>query len=502
MSRKSPSRLVVVSNRVGPVTDTARAGGLAVALVDAMRRRGGLWFGWSGDVSASALSRADVKEHGRLSLATVHLSQEDYDEYYRGFANSALWPLFHYRLDLTEFDREHYQGYLRVNRRFARVLERLLKPDDMIWVHDYHFFAFGEELRRMGCQQRMGFFLHIPFPAPEVMTTLPVHDMLVRALFAYDVVGFQTENDRHCFVRYVIDEVGGSDNGDGTVTAYGRTVRAEAFPISIDTDGFANMTRTKDAQSHLQRMRRQLENRLQVVGVDRLDYTKGLPERFRAFRRLLESYPENRGGVSFLQIAPKSRADVSQYQEIREELEQLAGSINGEFARYDWTPIRYLNQGFSRRALAGIYRASRVGLVTPLRDGMNLVAKEYVAAQAPRNPGVLVLSRFAGAAAQMPEALIVNPYDQQSVADALQKALNMGEEERRNRWKPMMQRLTEEDTTAWAAAFLERLHGSPLARQTAPKGRPASTPRLRAPQPLRARAGAASKRRSRRPGSR
>jgi len=457
-SSKQP-RLVVVSNRTGPITDTARAGGLAVALVDAMRRRGGLWFGWSGSVSEGALSRATVKEHGRITLATAPLSRDDYDEYYRGFANSSLWPLFHYRLDLTSFDREHYQGYLRVNQRFARVLTRMLRKDDVLWVHDYHFLAFGEELRRMGCEHRMGFFLHIPFPAPEVLTTLPVHDMLVRALFAYDVLGFQTVADRRCFVDYVVDEAGGRDNGDGTVTAFGRTVHAEAFPISIDTDGFAAMTRTRDAQSHYQRLRRQLEGRVQIVGVDRLDYTKGLPERFRAYRRLLESYPENRGGVSFLQIAPRSRSDVAEYQDIRAELEGLSGGINGEFANYDWTPIRYLNQAFSRRALAGIYRASRVGLVTPLRDGMNLVAKEYVAAQPPRNPGVLVLSRFAGAARQMGEALIVNPYDLQGVADAMQRALNMPEEERRNRWRALMARLREEDVSAWAQAFLERLAG-------------------------------------------
>jgi trehalose 6-phosphate synthase len=489
MHSRKPSRLVVVSNRVGPATDAARAGGLAVALVEAMRRRGGLWFGWSGEVSESTLSQAVLKHHGRLSLATVHLSREDYDEYYRGFANTSLWPLFHYRLDLTEFDRGHYKGYLRVNRRFARVLQRLLQPDDLLWVHDYHLLAFAEELRRMGCRQRMGFFLHIPFPPPEVVATLPVHDMLMRALFAYDVVGLQTETDRRCFVRYVVDEAGGIDNGDGTVTAYGRTVRAEAFPISIDTDGFAAMVRAKDAQSHLQRMRRQIEDRVQIVGVDRLDYTKGLPERFRAFRQLLESYPENRGGVSFLQIAPKSRADVSQYQDIREELEGLAGSINGEFARYDWTPIRYLNQGFSRRALAGIYRASRVGLVTPLRDGMNLVAKEYVAAQSPRNPGVLVLSRFAGAATQLTEALIVNPYDQQGVADALQRAINMPEAERRERWRALMRRLRVEDVGAWAKSFLERLQCTPTERCTTPSSDRRSTRRPeRPPAPGRTRA--------------
>ena len=463
MVSRAQSRLIVVSNRVGPVNDSARAGGLAVALVDALRARGGLWFGWNGARSDHGLTNPVERHHGRLSLATVPLSQDDYDEFYRGFANSSLWPLFHFRIDLATFDRHQFQGYLRVNHRFARILSGLLREDDTVWVHDYHFLTMAEELRRIGCTQRIGFFLHTPFPAPEVLITLPVHDRIVRAMFSYDLIGFQTEADRRCFARYVVDEAAGSDHGDGRLTAFGRTVRAQAFPISIDTEGFARMAREKEAQSHIARMRTLLNGRLQVVGVDRLDYSKGLPQRVRAFRQLLVSYPENRGAASFLQIAPRSRADVSQYEDIRTELEGLAGSINGEFSNYDWTPIRYLGRAFSRRALAGIYRASRVGLVTPLRDGMNLVAKEYIAAQSARNPGVLVLSRFAGAAAQLHEALIVNPYDLQGVADALQRALNMPIEERRERWQALMKGLRTQDIAAWTTAFLEALGEDTLA---------------------------------------
>jgi len=460
MSSRGRSRLIVVSNRVGPVSDSARAGGLAVALVDALRARGGVWFGWSGSRSEHALTNPVMRYHARLSLATLPLSDDDYNEFYRGFSNSSLWPLFHYRIDLTTFDRQQFHGYLRVNHRFARTLTGLLRKDDTVWVHDYHFLAMAEELRRKGCAQRIGFFLHTPFPAPEVLITLPVHDRLVRAMFGYDLIGFQTEADRRCFARYVVDEAGGTEHDDGTLTAFGRTLTARAFPISIDTDAFARMAREKEAQSHLARMRDLLQGRAQVVGVDRLDYSKGLPQRVLAFRQLLVSYPENRGAVSFLQIAPRSRADVSQYRNIRAELEGLAGSINGEFGNYDWTPIRYLGRAFSRRALAGIYRASRVGLVTPLRDGMNLVAKEYVAAQSARNPGVLVLSRFAGAASQLREALIVNPYDVQGVADALQRALNMPLEERRERWQALMKGLRTQDVAAWTESYLAALgHG-------------------------------------------
>ena len=461
MREERRSRLVVVSNRVATTEKAMRAGGLAVALLDALRESGGLWFGWSGKVSDSTRVSTRQLDRGRLAATTTDLSNEDYEEYYNGFANRTLWPLFHYRTDLTRFDRDDYQGYIRVNQRFARALKPLLEEDDLIWVHDYHLIAFGEELRRMGVRQTMGFFLHIPFPSPEVLTALPVHDVLIRALFAYDVLGFQSESDRRCFHEYVSSEAGGHVDSQGCAHACGRQVETAIFPIGIDSAEVARFAVSKEAKAHSSRMAKVLLNRLGVVGVDRLDYSKGLPERFRSFARFLEVYPENRGRVSFVQIAPPSRVDVPEYIDIRHELEGLSGSINAEYSEFDWTPLRYINRNFSRRALAGIYRLARVGLVTPLRDGMNLVAKEYVAAQSARDPGVLVLSRFAGAARQGADgALIVNPYDIRGVADALHRALGMPLSERKERWHSLIAGVREHDVRAWRESFVRRLRAA------------------------------------------
>ena len=453
------SRLVVVSNRVASPKNPAQAGGLAVALLDALRRSGGVWLGWSGEISEAERRTPELQHHNALTVATLDLTPGDYEDYYNGFANSTLWPLFHYRLDLASFDREHYQSYLKVNRRFAHALVPLLEADDYLWVHDYHLMACGEELRRMGCRQPMGFFLHTPFPPREILTALPTHDVLVRALFSYNVVGFQTRRDRDCFTDYVVNEARGQVLGPDRLKAFGREITVSDFPIGIDAGAFARYATTKEADQHATRMRRVLANRQAILGVDRLDYSKGLPERFRAFERLLAAYPENRGRVSYIQIAPRSRVGIQEYIDIRRELEALSGSINSEYSEFDWTPLRYINRSFSRRALAGLFRLARVGFVTPLRDGMNLVAKEYVAAQSPENPGVLVLSRFAGAAAQQGDgALIVNPYDVQGVADALQIALNMPLAERRARWRKLAEGVQRDDVTAWRESFLERLY--------------------------------------------
>ena len=459
------SRLVIVSNRVGPVRDAARAGGLAVALVDALRARGGLWYGWSGDTNNQSAG-VKVEQAGALQLATADLTEDEYDDYYNGFANRCLWPLFHYRIDLTAFDRRYYEGYRRVNAKFASGLFPLLRKDDTIWVHDYHFLAFGNELRQMGAEQAIGFFLHIPFPSPEVLATLPNHDALVRGLFAYDVLGFQTSRDLERFCDFVVREAGGHVEGDH-VTCFGRTIIARAFPIGIDTDGFAKMAaESEDARRQHEKAVRSLRGRAQMIGVDRLDYTKGLPERFQAFERLLDDYPDARGELVYLQIAPTSRGDVQAYREMRQELEGLSGHINGQYGEFDWTPLRYINRAFARRSLAGLYRASKIGLITPLRDGMNLVAKEYIAAQNPEDPGVLILSRFAGAIYQMPEAIAVNPYDIKEVADAIQNARYMSLEERRERFQALFDGLKRDDVAYWRDSFLATLeHEAPMHRK-------------------------------------
>jgi trehalose 6-phosphate synthase len=456
-------RLVVVSNRVAVATDAkATAGGLAVALQDALGDHGGIWFGWSGKTGARTQAKPTIKKVGNVTYATVDLSHQHHEEYYNGFANRTLWPLFHYRLDLTAFSQQDYSGYLQVNTLFANKLTPLLQPDDVLWIHDYHMIPLGEELRRAGVTQPMGFFLHTPFPAMEILTALPSHRALVRALCAYDVVGFQTENDLRSFLDYVVHEAAGGILGNHLIHAFGRTLRTEIFPIGIDTADFARSGSRSTRARGAKRLLEKPGDRAWIVGVDRLDYSKGLVQRFEAFQRLLETHESYRTKVTLVQVAPPSRSEVPEYMEIRRELETMAGHINGQFADYDWVPINYLNKSFTRQELAGFYRTSRIGLVTPLRDGMNLVAKEYVAAQNPLDPGMLVLSRFAGAARELDAALIVNPFDFDGVAEAIVQGLEMPLEERLERWNAMMDILKVNTLTAWRDNFLKTLAEAPF----------------------------------------
>lgn len=456
------SRLVVVSNRVAAVKKGGDSvGGLAVAILAALRQTGGIWFGWSGEVVTTARDEPDVFPVGRVTYATVDLCRKDYEEYYNGYANRTLWPLCHYRLDLATFNRRHFEGYMRVNRLFARLLVPLLKDEDLVWVHDYHLFPMGEELRRRGVKNPLGFFLHTPFPATEILVALPEHADLVRAMCAYDLVGFQTENDLRSFKDYITFEAGGEAYPDGTIRAFGRTLQARVFGIGIDTEAIAHSAVQAENTMTTQRLKESLLERKLIIGVDRLDYSKGLIQRLLAFARLLESYPKTRTQVTMLQIAPPSRSDVPEYLELRRTLEETAGKINGRFAEFDWVPIRYLNKTFKQSTLTGFYRISRIGLITPLRDGMNLVAKEYVAAQNPTNPGVLVLSRFAGAACELEAAVIVNPFDIDGVAEALHRSLEMSRDERRERWQAMMAVLRRNDVTAWRRNFIGTLERSP-----------------------------------------
>ena len=456
------NRLVVVSNRVAVTPDAkTRAGGLAVALQDALREHGGVWFGWSGKVVPQTTAEPTITRDGPITYATVDLSRKNSAEYYNGFANRTLWPLFHYRLDLTAFSKQTYSGYLRVNTMFAEKLLPLLEAGDLIWVHDYHLIPLGEELRKKGVTQPMGFFLHTPFPAMEIFTALPSHYALVRAFCSYDVVGFQTENDLRAFLDYIIHEAGGSILGDHLIRAFGRTVRVEVFPIGIDTEDFVESAKQAADSESTKRLLDRVGKRLWIIGVDRLDYSKGLVERFLSFERLLETRPEYRGKVTLMQIAPPTRSEVPEYREIRRNLETEAGHINGRFADFDWTPIHYLNKSFKRHNLAGFFRVSRIGLVTPLRDGMNFVAKEYVAAQDARDPGVLVLSRFAGAARELDTALLVNPFDYDAVADAMARGIEMPLEERRERWAAMMEKLRANTLSTWRDGFLKVLGEGP-----------------------------------------
>ncbi len=455
------TRLIVISNRVQPPTGKGEetVGGLAMALAAALREYSGLWFGWSGKTTPQFTGQLSMQKIDGVTVATIDLEDVDYDEYYNGYANKTLWPLFHYRSDLTAYDRAYGEGYARVNCRFAETLRPLIEPDDLIWVHDYHLIPLARELRRLGVKNRMGFFLHIPWPAHQLVTTLPGHRQLVQAMFDYDLVGFQTAEYRQAFEEYVTAEAGGEQTSPGCLKAFGRTVRVNHFPIGIDAADFARMLRSPKAGRMRDIMTACTVFRRLVVGVDRLDYSKGLEERFLGFERLLADNPDLRREVLMLQIAPVSREGVEAYQEIRGRLDALSGRINGEFADVDWQPFRYVNKNYRRDELAGIYSVARVGLVTPLRDGMNLVAKEFVAAQNPDDPGVLVLSRFAGAARQMQEALLVNPNSPEELAEALKRALNMEKPERIRRWRALFDNVQREDVTAWRDAFVTELAG-------------------------------------------
>ena len=456
------SRLIVVSNRVSLPRETGggSVGGLAAALGAALREHQGVWFGWSGETTPQYTGQIAMERVGDVTLARVDLEPVDVDEYYNGYANKTLWPLFHDRIDLTAYERPFDAGYARVNARFAQALAALIGPDDLIWVHDYHLAPLARELRALGVKNRIGFFLHIPWPARQLLVTLPGHRKLVEALFHYDVVGFQTEDNLSAFTGYLVNEIGvAPPDNSGVVAAFGRRTRVGAFPIGIKPDDFSEGALSPGGRESFARMQESMAGRKMIVGVDRLDYSKGLEERFLAYEQFLATHEAQREKVFMLEIATLSRDAVEAYQDLRGRLDAIAGRINGAYGTMDWVPLRYVNTGYRQDELAGIYRAAGVGLVTPLRDGMNLVAKEYVASQDPEDPGVLILSRFAGAAAQMGSALIVNPYDRDEVAGAIQRALTMGYAERRRRWEKLMENVVSEDIAAWRESFVEALKG-------------------------------------------
>jgi trehalose 6-phosphate synthase len=463
------SRLIIVSNRVAPISEGGpAAGGLAVGVYDALKETGGMWFGWSGEVVSSGQPQLHLVEQGPVTFATIGLARRDYDQYYRGFSNATLWPAFHYRADMIQYDRHDFEGYWRVNTWLAQRLVPLLRADDVIWVHDYHLIPFAQALRAAGVKNRIGFFLHIPFPAAQVLLAVPPHRALVEALCSFDLLGFQTQADVRAFCDYVVHEAAGEVEGEqprgpfvasapARVRAFGRSLRAAAYPIGVYPDEIAQLAKAGARGKSVRTMRQTLHDRKLIMSVDRLDYSKGLVERFRAFERLLDQVPASRNNVSFVQIAPPTRADMHAYQDIRLRLESELGRINGRFAELDWTPIRYIHRQYERSVLAALFRQSHVGYVTPLRDGMNLVAKEYVSAQDPDDPGVLVLSRFAGAADELTGALIVNPVDIDGMAQALGEGLSMPLAERRARYRDMIAQLRSNNVSVWRDTFLRDL---------------------------------------------
>ncbi|HWB50238.1 MAG TPA: trehalose-6-phosphate synthase [Stellaceae bacterium] len=453
-------RLVVVSNRVAvPDPEGPRmAGGLAVAVNAALKHREGLWFGWSGQISEEPGELPNIVERRQRSFVTIDLSSTDFQEYYNGFANRVLWPILHYRVDLAEFTSVDLGGYLRVNARFAEALSRFIRPDDWIWVHDYHLLPLAKELRARGHDNPIGFFLHIPCPPPDILLALPQHMETVGALSHYDLVGTQTQHDTDNLRQYFELQGGSFSRGRNDFDIDGRHVQLRAFPVGIATRVYARTARTAIRSDFASEVRDSLNGRSLILGVDRLDYSKGIPHRIQGFGQFLDTFPDWRSRITYLQVTPKSRSDVPEYADINETVNRLIGEINGRHGEPAWTPIRYVNRAYSRASLAALYRMARVGLVTPLRDGMNLVAKEYVAAQDPENPGVLVLSQFAGAAEELQEgAILVNPHESEAVAAAIDTALHMPLAERQARYRRMYRHLAANDIDRWAESFLAAL---------------------------------------------
>ncbi|PYD76135.1 alpha,alpha-trehalose-phosphate synthase (UDP-forming) [Novacetimonas pomaceti] len=444
-------RLIIVSNRVpAPRERNQPAGGLAVGLKDALRQGDALWFGWSGrqvpEMSGDPTPAID--RVGNVTYATIDLTTAQHTGFYQNFSNGILWPLFHYRVGLMNYSRLDWEMYLSVNAMFARTLRPLLRPDDTIWIHDYHLFPLGQALRDLGVKCRIGFFLHIPFPPWSLVRALPGAELLLEDMQAYDLVGVQTPED--------------AENLNHALRMNSMAERAQAFPIGIDPVEFRTQAETSMKGTEVSRLRDSLRGAALVLGVDRLDYSKGLPERFKGYEALLSRYPEHRGRVTFLQVAPISRGNVEEYRQLRCQLDELTGRINGAYSEFDWTPIRYITRPISRDVLAGFYRMADVALITPLRDGMNLVAKEYIAAQDPADPGVLILSHFAGAAPELDEAVLVNPYDTDEIADALHQALTMQRPERQTRWTALEKEVCRTTAVSWANDFLRALDGAPV----------------------------------------
>lgn len=469
------NRLVVVSNRVpAPSAAGAQAGGLAVALQSLLQQRGGLWFGWSGKTSESTSLR--MIEDGAVRYATMDLTEEEHDRFYNEFSNGTLWPLLHSMPELMTYDRRNAQVYREVNERFAEKLSPLLRDGDMIWVHDYHLLTLPAALRARGAAGPIGFFLHIPFPGADLLSKVPEAAALMRDLLASDMIGFQTENDVRNFTEAAV-RMAGAERGTGNwLVAEGRRVRLGAFPVGIEPQEFANAAQESWLGASAERLRRSLSQQALIIGVDRLDPTKGLMQRFAGYRRLLERSPKWHRRVTLLQIAAESRTDVAAYRDLREAMEREAGNLNSAFAEPDWTPLRLIARAVPRDTVAGYLRQARVGLITPLRDGMNLVAKEYVAAQNPQDPGVLVLSRFAGAAEQLTSALLVNPYDADEMADMLDQALTMSLAERQSRWQQGWDAIKDSSAVGWGRTFVAGLIRTTAPKRTHTGGEPATPP--------------------------
>jgi trehalose 6-phosphate synthase len=482
-------RLIIVSNRLpvvfqrkdGRLTWRSGSGGLVTALAPVLRDRGGVWIGWSG---LSTDDQEEVNEAlSESSLATgyaleaVPLTAEELELYYHGFANEVIWPLFHDLQSHCNFNPEYWHSFLAVNSKFARSIHRATRRGDYIWVHDYHLINVGSELRTLDVHSPLGFFLHIPFPPPDIFMKVPWRFSILHALLSYDLVGFQTMRDKRNFIqciRLLLKDIPVRNAGGFHIcSTEQREVRIGVFPISIDHEEFERRARSQEVSEAAWYIHEDLPHQQIVLGIDRLDYTKGIPYRLEAFRNALRRFPELRESMTLVQVVVPSRTDIPKYHDLKVEIERLVSEINGEFTRSGWVPIHYIFRHLTRTELLAYYRTAEIALITPIKDGMNLVAKEYSACNIEEN-GVLILSEFAGAAAQLHRhALLVNPYDVEGVAETLRDAFTMNYDERGKRMRQLRATVRRYDIYRWVESFLDaafsrHLHDYPVIAEYIP----------------------------------
>jgi trehalose 6-phosphate synthase/phosphatase len=464
------SKLVIVSNRLPIIAHRDKkdqwhfkpgSGGLVTAIGPVLRDRGGLWIGWLGTTGSEGLLKSLKKgeEESGYSLCTVELTRKEIEKYYHGFANEILWPLFHDIVSRCNFDPAYWEVYRQVNRKFAEQIGVSTGDDDYVWIQDYHLALVADQLKRIGVKRRTGFFLHIPFPPLDIFLKLPWRAEILHGLLEYDLIGFQTMRDRRNFIqclRTLLPGVRITGTGQVNQVVIGdRTIRIGAFPISIDYLDFETQAKCEEVAKQAWIIHANLPERHLIIGIDRLDYTKGIPNRLYALDRAFRKYPKLKRKITLIQVVVPSRIEVPEYQELRREIEELVGRINGRYTEVGWAPISYLYHSLTRTELLGYYRTCEIAMVTPLKDGMNLVAKEYCTCNIEEN-GVLILSEFAGAAAQFREhALMVNPYDVEGMADAIYQAYNMSPEERRTRMSRLRRSVQKQNILGWVNSFLK-----------------------------------------------
>jgi trehalose 6-phosphate synthase/phosphatase len=494
MPPQTAKRLIVVSNRLPYVLEKQDgekwalrpgSGGLVTALVPVLRDRGGVWVGWPGvteEVPGVQKIFQGAARGAGYKLEPVALSKEEIDKYYHGYSNETIWPLFHDLQTQAEFDPDYWHTYVKVNRKFADALVSECLPDAFVWIHDYQLMDVGHHLRDKGCSVDLAFFLHIPFPAPDIFMKLPERQAVLDSLLAYDLIGFQTLRDRRNFIQCVRTLVKSArfrvEGHLHVARLEDRDIRVSNFPIGIDARSFAERATAPEVEERLQAIRDRFEDRQIVLGVDRLDYTKGIPQRLRAFANLLERFPEVRRRIHLFQVVVPSRVGIPKYDELKTEIDQLVGQINGRYSELDWVPVHYFFRSLDSPELLAFYRAAKIALITPLKDGMNLVAKEFCACTLEED-SVLILSQFAGAAAQLGRAaLIVNPYDVEQTADAIYHAFRMAAGERRFRMQRLRRNTRSQDIFWWVDSFMKaaidkELRDFPVLEEYIPEHHPA-----------------------------